>query len=491
MWKKIRELLSDAAVYGTSGIIGQLVGFFLLPLYTRYLDPTDFGIVAMLTLFSTLYVPVANLGMTNAVFRRFNLSKNAEERSVVLFTGAVSVLVSTMLLGALCLVLAPQLTTLLLGAGGAAFLVQLTILTAILESLIAVPTVILRADRRVQTIAVASVSRLLLTICSTIVLVVYAELGVLGVVVGNLCGAIFGLIAFGFLARRSFRPKYSTETWWAMLKYGAPFVPHHVQMVGLVMVGQYLVRQMDGLASAGMFNIALKFAIPVAFIVNSIQKAWVPFKFQVHAEEQNSEEIFRTTISYYFVAVSYLWVGVSFWGPELLRLMTAPDFQDGANYVAMAALVSATRGFRFMITTGMEFRENMRALPVITFIGFLVVVIACYVLIPVLGPNGAALGTSLGWLVIALLGYFVARQSYHVKYDWQILGGSVLTASLLVAVGQCAQHNLAIWERLGIAVLACIAYPCVALVLLLNSAEERTRVLEYLGRVRNFLRSQI
>ncbi len=488
MWKKIRGLLSDAAIYGSAGIVGQLAGFFLLPVYTLFLDPSDYGIIAMLMIFTTVYVPIANLGMTNAIFRRFNDSKKDEDRAVVLFSGSVTVLVSTFLIGSLCFLLAPQLTWALLGKDGNILFVRLCIVTAMMESLAAVPTVILRADRRVQTIAVASIARLLLTIGVTIVLVVYAKVGVLGVVVGNLCGSAFALIILGYLARHGFRPAFAKDVWWWMFKYGVPFVPHHVQMVGLVMVGQFMVRQMDGLAAAGMFNIALKFALPVAFVVNSIQKAWVPFKFQVHAEEEDSKKLFRITITYYFVTITYLWVGVSYWGPELLRLMTAPEFHPAAYFVAAAALVSATRGFRFMITTGMEFKDSMVSLPVISFVGLVVVVIASYLLIPIIGPNGAALGTSLGWILIGFLGFFVARKTYNVGYDWPMLIATAIVATLFVAVAQWSQHQLVLWQRLLLAVVASLAYPGGALALLLRSKEERARVLPYIEKAKSFFR---
>ncbi len=488
MWKRIRGLLSDAVVYGGAGIVGQLAGLFLLPLYTQFLDPRDFGIVAMLIIFSTIYVPLANLGMTNAIFRRFNVSKKDEDRAVVLFSGAVTVLVATLLLGTLCLLLAPQLSWVLLGNDGEVLIVRLAVVTAMLESLIAVPTVILRADRRVKTISVTSIAQLLLTIGVTIALVVFAKLGVLGVMVGTLSGAFFGLIVLGVYARHSFRPAFSKDIWWWMFKYGMPFVPHQVLMVGLVMVGQYMVRQMDGLDAAGMFNIALKFALPVAFVVNAIQKAWVPFKFQVHAEEKDAKQLFRTTITYYFVTITYLWIGVSYWGPEVLRWMTSPQYHAAANFVAAAALVSATRGFRFMMTTGMEFKDSMVAVPIISFVGLVVVVIASYLLIPSLGPNGAALGTALAWLVVAGLGFYVAQKTFRVGYDWTMLIGTVIVASVFVAAAQWSQHHLDLWQRLSLAVIASLAYPVGVLALLLHSKEERERVLRYIDKARSFLR---
>ena len=47
MFKKLLSLLSDVAVYGISGLLSQLIGFLLLPVYTNYLTPVDQGLITM------------------------------------------------------------------------------------------------------------------------------------------------------------------------------------------------------------------------------------------------------------------------------------------------------------------------------------------------------------------------------------------------------------------------------------------------------------
>ena len=80
MFRKLISLLSDTLTYGTSSLIGQVLNFLLLPLYTRYLGVTDFGVIGMLIVVMMLFGPLANLGMTNAIFRRYSLSKDEDTR---------------------------------------------------------------------------------------------------------------------------------------------------------------------------------------------------------------------------------------------------------------------------------------------------------------------------------------------------------------------------------------------------------------------------
>ena len=487
MLKKLLSLLSDALVYGSSTILAQLINFLLLPLYTQYLTPQDYGVVAMLAIVSLVYVPIANLGMSNAIFRRFNLVKDEAERLQVLGVGLVTVVGATLIFGAICLAASRPLGIALMGERGFGHLVAITVVYAMLESVTAIPMAALRADRRVKAVAVASLGKLLVMILVTVLLVAVVQLGVLGVVLGNLIGGAVGLALFVAFTHRQMRPAFDRALWRAMLKYGAPFVPHQIQAVGLVMVGQYIVRRDLGLHDAGLFNIALKFALPLAFVIDAVQKAWVPFKFQIHGREENPAAFFRTAITYYTVAMAYLWVGVAAWGPELLRLMTEAQFHTATLLVAAVATISMCRGMRFMLTTGMEFNDDMRAVPVITFVGLAVVIAGCLLLVPLWGASGAAMGTAAGWCVMAALGYMVAQRKYRVVYQWPIVAGCLLVAAGMVSITYASQLFLDLPGRLAVALAVSIVYPTIALAILCTSTEDRHRVTRTLRRLRSRL----
>lgn len=71
MFRKQLSLLPDAATYGASSLVGQVLNFLLVPLYTQCLDTAQYAISGMLAIVTLLFAPLANLGMTNAIFRRY------------------------------------------------------------------------------------------------------------------------------------------------------------------------------------------------------------------------------------------------------------------------------------------------------------------------------------------------------------------------------------------------------------------------------------
>src|SRR3974390_3018772 len=97
MLRKLLSLLSDAAVYGASSLLGQLINFLLLPVYMRYIDPTDNGAYVLIVNVMVFFAPLTNFGMINAVFRRFNLEKDPRERSIVLSCGLWTIITTASL----------------------------------------------------------------------------------------------------------------------------------------------------------------------------------------------------------------------------------------------------------------------------------------------------------------------------------------------------------------------------------------------------------
>jgi O-antigen/teichoic acid export membrane protein len=103
MFRKLLALLSDATIYGASSLIGQFIGVLLVPLLTYYLTKAEMGVVGMLVIIPRVFLPLANLGMTNAIFRRFHQEKDEAGRQRVLSTGLTSVLMSAVVLCLLAL----------------------------------------------------------------------------------------------------------------------------------------------------------------------------------------------------------------------------------------------------------------------------------------------------------------------------------------------------------------------------------------------------
>jgi O-antigen/teichoic acid export membrane protein len=484
MFKKLLGLLSDAAVYGVSAMLARIVGFVTLPILTRYLTAEDYGVISMLTVLSLFFGPLANLGMTNALFRRFNVDKDPNSRATLFATGLLAVTISTLILALVCVFFARPIAHSLLEDASKANLVVISVVTSALSSIGMVPFVTLRAARRVKAAAGINATKLMISIAISLWLVIVSKLGVWGFLVGGLIGEGVTLAVQLAMTYRDFAVRASWEVWRRMCSYGLPIVPHHLQAAAMELFGMYVVGQMLGLQAAGVYGVANKLASPLAFVVRSIQTSWVPYKFQIHADDPNPAAFFRSSFLYYIAGVAYLWVGVSLWGPDVVRVMTGPEFHSAIGLVWAVALIPVAQGIYFMCSTGLELSENTKVYPLVSFAGLAVVVGLTFALVPSQGPLGAALASSAGSLAMAIVIYVISQRHFRVDYDWETIGRIVAVAIVFVCVAAWMQSSQ-LYVRLGLATLLSLVFPLVCVGLLLRSREERERMLIFLSRLKN------
>ena len=69
--RPIRDLVKHTAVYGSGFVATAAVSLVLVPVYTHYLSPSDYGLLALMLVLYGLMKTVYDLGFTNSVARFF------------------------------------------------------------------------------------------------------------------------------------------------------------------------------------------------------------------------------------------------------------------------------------------------------------------------------------------------------------------------------------------------------------------------------------
>ncbi len=483
MLKRLLRLLKDSVIYGTGSLLNQLISFLLLPLYTRLLSPTDYGVANMLALVPLVFVTLATSGMKSAVFQRFNRYPDDAARAQMISTGQLSVLGGALVIGAVALVGTRLIARVLFGAELALLEVQLTIATAAVAALSEVPRAVLQSQKRAREVSALSVVQFFTTTSVTVALVAGLRIGVMGLVIGGLAGQLVGTVACLWLTRAALRPTFSVPEWRAMSTYGRPYLPHRLMGVILTVFADWIVRERLGLHEAGLYGLASRFAVPVAFVTTALLQAWQPYKYQVLHEDSADRGFFASIFTYFVAVFGWFWIGLSAWGPELLRLMAAPEFHTGATLVWILVLMRILQGAYPMLATGVDVGDNTRWVPLASFAATVVMVPATLFASATWGAAGAALGGSLGWLVMAIAFYFISQRVFPIPYDLKAVFTLIAVATACVA-GTVISQRLAIWPRLAVALLLSVSFPAVVLFVFGRSPAERARIQKLVSDVK-------
>src|SRR5213593_796861 len=83
---QLKRLGKHSVIYGLGGLVSRILAVLLLPLYTRYLSPSDYGKVETLIALTTVLGILLAMGITSAFFRFYFDSTDPERRLLVVRT---------------------------------------------------------------------------------------------------------------------------------------------------------------------------------------------------------------------------------------------------------------------------------------------------------------------------------------------------------------------------------------------------------------------
>ena len=139
MFEKIKRLTGHVLVYGFGNIGNRIVGFLLIPVYSRYLTPEDYGVLALVAMLGQILYAVMNMGQNSALFRTYFRHESADERETVVTTSLWLILTLSLPIGLLALALSKPISSLLVGSPAYTVWVALAILGVVFKVFLRLP----------------------------------------------------------------------------------------------------------------------------------------------------------------------------------------------------------------------------------------------------------------------------------------------------------------------------------------------------------------
>ena len=112
---EIGTAVKHSFIYGVGGVLVKMVGFLLLPFYTHYLSPVDYGVLEVLDVTMSLLGMFLNMGITAALLRYYGAAQTEEERRKVVGTIFVFTVVTGLAVLFAGLAAVPAVSRLVLG----------------------------------------------------------------------------------------------------------------------------------------------------------------------------------------------------------------------------------------------------------------------------------------------------------------------------------------------------------------------------------------
>ncbi len=484
----LRRLATTGAAYTAASILSKLIAVALLPLYTRHLSPTDYGAAEVMFAAVVSASIVFRFGVIEALLR-FYYKDDEEPRRVVSSSFAALFWFSTVA-ALLAVPLAGPISEALLAgklpAEEAADLTRISIGGLWVLTMFEYLLTLFRLDERARAFFVTTTLNVLVTIAVTVVLVVGEDQGARGLLVGSYAtGAAFclGLIAMQWrrLSLRFDRPLIRR-----LMRFGLPTMPAELSLYALNFVDRIIIVRSVGLAEAGLYSLAVKFAQAVNVLVRGFQLAWPPLAYSIRDDDE-ARRAYALTVTWFVAGCAFVVTGMWLFSRWIVRALAAPEFFPSYEAVGLIA-TGVTLYALYMVMLVILGRTGRTEFNLPATIAALVANVALNLaLVPPLGIVGAGLALVASYLVVVALMYVFTQRLFPVPYEWGRLARVVLVSAALVGAGELLAPTDGV-DGFLIRAAVLLVYPAALLAGGFFTAEERGW-LSLLRRPRDLARS--
>ena len=429
-------LLRDSVLYGGGRVLQKFLSALLLPLYTSFLGPKDYGVLGMVLVTTTLVDVVVVLGFDIAFTRFYFDDKSQSHRDEVITTEFwVSTVYPAVLLGIIAWFM-PQISTWLMGKSGYTLYFDLGLISEFFINMAATAFTLFRLEHRPYIFLGFNIARIFIQIPLTVVLVVVFHMGVMGVLIGN--------AATSFVLNVAATPTYWKHLTWrvhwsltkAMTAFAVPAVFSGLVFFVLKLSDRFLLRIYWGPAEVGVYTAAFTISQPVYMVMQAFRMAWPQWHFaKLHDPEKHKRMVARSA-TYFLLFCVMMMVAQGIWMPIMVRvLLRNKGFWTAGPTALILTGATVVYSAYFVFWIGCNVAKKNRLVPFVAIVGSGINIGANLLLIPHFGMIAAAWTTLAGYTVLAALIYPLSRHYYPIPYEWKRLIKMSVAAGAALAVG--------------------------------------------------------
>jgi O-antigen/teichoic acid export membrane protein len=449
---QLSRLGRHSFVYGLGGLVSRILAVLLLPLYTHYLTPADYGRIETLVAGVTVLTIVLRLGISSAFFRFWFDARDDAGRRTVLRTSFWFTMVASTAGLAAGMALAAPVSDLLFGDTGNADLVRAAFVLLWAQMNYEQLTAVFRVEERSTAFVLASLANVLVTVGATVLLVVVLEKGPLGVLVGNLSGTLLVYAALLGYRREQLGLELDRGLLRQMNRFGLPLVPTALFLWLTNFSDRFFLVKLADAAEVGLYSVGVRIASAMVLLLTAFRMAWPAFAYSIE-DEGEARRTYAFVLTYLTVVASWTALALGLLSPWLVDVLADDAFASASRVVAPLAFAAVAFGAYIVIAIGLGRARRTQFNWVVTGSAALVNVALNLALIPPYGMMGAAIATVAAYVTMAAGMAWWSQRVYPVPYQWRRVATAAAVALALVVAGKLLDLGLAL------CVVAVLAYP--------------------------------
>lgn len=412
----LKKLASQTAIYGLSSVVGRLLNYLLVPLYTRYFLPAEYGVVTELYAYVAFLVVMLTYGMETAFFR---FSKK-EESTKVYSTTLISLLISSVVFVGLIFLNSSAISQ-WLGYANHPEYIQFFALIIGMDAVASISFAKLREQDKAMRFAFIRIVNIMVNIGLNLYFIVYQEYGIAYIFIANLVASVITLLML-FPQMISSSWVFDKKLWKKMMIYALPLLIAGLAGMTNETIDRILLKHLlpntDMAASElGLYGAFYKLSIIMILFIQTFRFAAEPFFF-AQEKEGNSRKIYADVMKYFTIIMAIIFLGVTIFY-DVIKGFLGSEYHDERGFLVVSILLLANLflGIYYNLSIWYKLTEKTKYGAYLSIFGAIITLSLNFTLIPVLGFVGCAWATLVCYFSMTVASYYLGKRHFSVPYQ--------------------------------------------------------------------------
>ncbi len=450
---KVKKLIGETAIYGTTTILGRLLNYLLVPFHTYiFLEPSAYGVVGDLYAWVALLLVLLTYGMETTFFR---FSTTEKDKNNVFRTTWTCILFTSTLFILLGLLFNHQIADFLKYPTHPEYIRWFIIIVG-LDAICTIPFARLRAENRPFVFAGIKITNIFINVffnvfflwfCPLMIskgwgtsffsAIYHQNIGVGYIFIANLIASICQFILLLF-ASGKFRLHIDKPLLKRMLKYAFPLLI--LGLAGIIneVIDRFMVKTFsadnmeDALHNLGVYSACFKIAVIMNLFIQAFRYSAEPFFFSQY-KEKDAKEGYAVVMTYFVITCTVIFLGTMMY-IDFIKYFVSAKYHEGLSVVPILLLAYMLLGICFNLSIWYKLTDQTTIGAYITIGGAVITLIVNFILVPKIGYIGAAWGHLITYTAMTIASYILGQKYYPINYNLQKIGFYILLSLILFSI---------------------------------------------------------
>jgi O-antigen/teichoic acid export membrane protein len=461
----IKNLAGQTATYGLSSILGRLLNYLLVPLYTRVFHAGEYGVVTELYAYVSFFNIVFTYGMETAYFRFFQTEKGNPK---VYSTTLISIFTTSVLFALTIILFSADITNWMNTSEHSTRMlpeyITMFALILALDAIANIPFARLRQENKAKRFVFlkllwiminVGLNLFFLLLCPKLLNGSYHDListiynpaiGIGYVFISNLAASAITLLLLS-PELFSVRFEFDSSLWKMMLIYSLPLmVAGFAGMINetfdRILLPRLVTDKSTALIQNGIYGACYKLSILMALFTQTFRYAAEPFFFS-HSTKENAKEIYSKVMHYYVLTCSFIFLAIMMY-IDVVKYLVGEEYRSGIKIVPILLMANICIGIYYNLSIWYRLTGQTKWGAWIAIAGAAITLAFNFWLIPKIGYLGAAWTTLICYASMMIISYLGGQKYYRVKYNLKSFVFYISAALLIYLFSETIRENFII-----------------------------------------------